>query len=50
MAGLLIGVLAPLGYSPRDGQLVAALRFSLAPWTLLAACIGYGLSLRDDSW
>ncbi len=50
MAGLLIGVLAPLGYSPRDGQLVAALRFSLAPWTLLAACIGYGLSLREDSW
>ena len=50
MVGLLIGVLAPLGFWPRDGQVVAALRFSVAPWTLLAACIGYGLSARDDPW
>ena len=50
MVGLLIGVLAPLGFWPRDGQMVAALRFSVAPWTLLAACIGYGLSVRDDPW
>ena len=49
-AGLLIGVLAPLGFSARDGQALAALRFSVAPWTLLAACIGYGLSVRDDPW
>ncbi len=49
-AGLLIGVLAPFGFSARDGQALAALRFSAAPWTLLAACIGYGFSVRDDPW
>ena len=49
-AGLLIGLLAPLGFSPGEGQALAALRFSVAPWTLLAACIGYGLSVRDDPW
>jgi hypothetical protein len=49
-AGLVIGVLMPVGFHPRDGATLAALRFSVVPWTLLAACIGYGLSTREQPW
>jgi hypothetical protein len=49
-AGLLVGLLAPLGFSGADGQVLAAIRFNVVPWTLLAACIGFGLSVRNEPW
>jgi hypothetical protein len=49
-AGLLIGLLAPLGFSGTEGPVLAAIRFNVVPWTLLAACIGFGLSVRDQPW
>jgi hypothetical protein len=49
-AGLLIGLLAPLGFSGGEGPVLAAIRFNVVPWTLLAACIGFGLSVRDRPW
>jgi hypothetical protein len=29
---------------------LAAIRFTVVPWTALAACIGFGLSVRNDPW
>jgi hypothetical protein len=49
-AALLVGALAPLGFSTRDGQLLAAIRFAVVPWMVLAACIGFGLSSRPNPW
>jgi endonuclease/exonuclease/phosphatase (EEP) superfamily protein YafD len=47
-AALLMGALAPIGFSIRDGQILAAIRFTVVPWAVLAGCIGFGLSSRPD--
>lgn len=49
-AGALIGLLAPLGFEPSEGAVLAIIRFTVIPWTLFAAAIGYGLSVRENPW
>ena len=49
-AGVLIGLLAPFGFSNADGLALSAIRFNVVPWAVLAACIGFGLSVRDPPW
>jgi hypothetical protein len=48
--GLVVGLAVSLGFDPREARLLAVVRFSVLPWTLLAACIGYGLSTREHPW
>jgi hypothetical protein len=33
-AGLFAGLLIPIGFDPREGAVLAAIRFSVVPWTL----------------
>jgi hypothetical protein len=49
-AGVAIGLLAPLGFSGAEGLAGSAIRFTVVPWAVLAACIGFGLSVRDPPW
>jgi hypothetical protein len=47
--GVFVGSLATFGYGARDAGIVFIF-FTVIPWTLFAACIGFGLSRRSTPW
>jgi hypothetical protein len=42
--GVLVGLLAPLGFTFSEGRWIAALRFQIVPYALFASCLGIILS------